>query len=347
MRACVGVAGMLLIVALCAGPLAEATEPSERTVEVAEPVPVKVGEPEQRVETAPQPVQPVAQSRLLQAMELLQRSPSPQPSPPSFEQFFGLERGASRPLVVRATEKELDVAAVAEDMSVMSRILEKALQEKFGEDFASSRLVIGGGSTWALSGFRGVQGIYLEGRGLLFMMRVKFPLLAPPEVKAPEVEEEAADSVWEQSKREVLGVAEPRARLQAESLRLFDTFIPERPSYDAKKVADVEKVLLEALKHASNIRNLNPEDSIAVVLLGGNATGGMRVEAYSQTKGVLEVRGRIQNTYIAYPPSGTVLAGPTQPTVLTVHVKKSDVDAFAQGRLTPEEFGGRATITTY
>ena len=220
----------------------------------------------------------------------------------------------------------------------MSGIFEKALQGKFGEDFASSRLIIGGGSVWALSGFRGIQGIYLEGHGLLFMMRVKFPLVPPPEVETPKVEE-GADSVWEQTKREVLGTGKALAT--------------ERQAYDAKKVTDLEEALLETLKHASNIRNLDPEESIAVVLLGGNATGGPRLDAYSLTKGVrFAVRGRAggkdNGTFITYDsPPGALLTGPRQATVLTVHVRKSDVDAFAEGKLTLDEFRKRATITAY
>ncbi len=336
MKACVGTAVMLLIVAVCVGPLAAATEPLESRVEVAEPVPVEIASPP-ILEPVPVkvgvrvPLETVPPPAVETARSLVASTP---PSLRSFEQFFGLERGASRPLVVRSTQKELDVAAVVEDMSVMSGIFEKALQDKLGQDFASSRLIIGGGSVWALSGFRGIQGIYLEGHGLLFMMRVKFPLLPPPEVEAPKVEE-GADAVWEQTKREVLGTGKALAK--------------ERESYDAKKVADVERILLEALKHASNIRNLDPEESIAVVVLGGNATGGMRIEAYSAAKGVrVERRRRDTRTYITYDsPPGALLTGPRQATVLTVHVRKSDVDAFAEGKLTLDEFRKRATITAY
>ncbi len=327
---------MLLIMAGCVAPLAMAMEPSEARVEVGEPVPVEIASPpileavpvkvgvRAPLETVPPPAVETARSLVV----------STPPSTLGFEQWFGLGRGANRPLVVRSTQKELDVAAVVEDMSVMSGIFEKALQDKLGQDFASSRLIIGGGSVWALSGFRGIQGIYLEGHGLLFMMRVKFPLVPPPEVKAPKVEE-GADSVWEQTKREVLGTGKALAT--------------ERQAYDADKVAILKKILLEALKHASNIRNLHPEESIAVVLLGGNATGGMRIEAYSPARGVrVERRRRDTRTYITHDsPPGALLTGPRQATVLTVHVKKSDVDAFAEGKLTVEEFGGRATITAY
>lgn len=60
------------------------------------------------------------------------------------------------------------------------------------------------------------------------------------------------------------------------------------------------------------------------------------------------VRGKDNRTYITYDsPPGALLSGPRQATVLTVPVRKSDVDAFAQGKLTLDEFAERATITAY
>jgi len=43
----------------------------------------------------------------------------------------------------------------------------------------------------------------------------------------------------------------------------------------------------------------------------------------------------------------TALGSRVQTTVLTVHVKKADVDAFAEDTLTFKDFRDRATIVTY
>ena len=74
----------------------------------------------------------------------------------------------------------------------------------------------------------------------------------------------------------------------------------------------VRDALLEVLKEASNMR-LEPDESIAVVVTGG-------APGYPGTEGG---------------------------TVLTIHVKKRDVDAFAEGDLDPEEFQERATMVLH
>ena len=38
---------------------------------------------------------------------------------------------------------------------------------------------------------------------------------------------------------------------------------------------------------------------------------------------------------------------PSGESVLTIRVKKSDIDSFAKGKLTRDEFHGKATLLTY
>ena len=105
---------------------------------------------------------------------------------------------------------------------------------------------------------------------------------------------------------------------------------PAVRQYDAKKVEKLDAALLEALKEATNIRNLKPDQSIAVAVLGYR---GVVADVYViGGKAVLKRSGGVPEV---------------QRSVLTIHVKKSDVDAFAKGEVTPEEFRGRATVLAY
>ncbi len=104
--------------------------------------------------------------------------------------------------------------------------------------------------------------------------------------------------------------------------------------YDAKKVENLRKKLLETLKHAANIRSLQPEASVAMAVVGPAHTEPSRVILSLETTGGIIVTDRELRTNL-------------QETVLTIRTKKADVDAFAEGKLSFEEFRQRATILAY
>jgi hypothetical protein len=93
--------------------------------------------------------------------------------------------------------------------------------------------------------------------------------------------------------------------------------------------------LLEALKNAANIRGLKPEDSVTVSVTG---------LAQARPKMVSVKNGSIETTRLIAPPPGS---GARSATMMTIRVKKSDVDALAKGSLNFDEFRKRARITTY
>jgi len=254
----------------------------------------------------------------------------------------------SRTVVVPAGELETaDLDAILEDMNVMSRILDKALSGKLGEDYASpppGRLVA------ALTGSAGAQGIYLEGYGALFMLQVKFPLLPPPAPQAakPEPEEK---SVWEETKRELYEPWRVRPILPGGPGMRADRVTIRSREYDAQKVENLKGALFEALKEAGHIRKLKPDDFVVLVVSGG---GGPAVRVAVRGGVILAPGpgGLLRPTL--GPPGmtpgisslgGTSLGG--QATLLTIRAKKSDVDAFAQDKVSLPEFQKRARVLTY
>lgn len=216
--------------------------------------------------------------------------------------------GFGRTLVVPAGQaKWADLAPIAKDMGIMSRIFDKNLSKEFGDDFQRSfgNVLFYGGTT--------AQGVYLEGYGVLFLLRVRFPVAAaPPQEEV--VERPAVDTVWVDVEQELFGKGVP--------------------NYDATKVENLQKTVLETLKHAANIRNLKPEESIAVAVLGDALSGDSRISAVT-------LGGH------PYSLAGRALGDETSGTVLTVHVKRADVDAFARGQLSFEDFRQQATILAY
>jgi len=116
--------------------------------------------------------------------------------------------------------------------------------------------------------------------------------------------------------------------------------------YSAEKVSNLKNALIEALKDATNIRNLKSDDSITVCVFGGSTLPGNSRAHTQMLPGLPGVTGY----------AGTAMAGQTpfgrvrlvmRGTVLTIRAKKSDVDAFAKGKLNLDEFRKKTSLTTY
>ncbi len=310
-------------------------------------------------------------------------------------------RGTAPPLVIPSGKTDpADLAAIVEDLAVMSRLLGKALERDLPKDYRQpptpgSRIIFYPDYE-RIRPQQGPQPVYLQGYGALFVTSIKFPLVSPPTQKHEEDKEEA-DSAWERARREVYGPPElPRPSG------------PAGPTYDAEKVEALKRTLLAALKHASNMRGLKPDESVAIAVLGG-ATPGRGVQdpvsgLFSGSGMFLGVPGYAVEgggfgggggglgggfggppilskvPVLKRVPKGPVVPGtavppgylppeampgymgdrviddfgpragigvPGQRTVLTVHVTKADVDAYAEGKLDSAGFREKATITAY
>lgn len=235
--------------------------------------------------------------------------------------------GAAPALVVSPARAEAgEVAQVEEDLAVMSRILEKAVGRASGRE--GPRSVLGINLSNPLAS-RQLQSLYLEGYGVLFVLNVRYPLLAGP-AKEEGKEEKPQDTTWEQTKRELFGGGQTSVGLNALLTIDTDRTVEE---YDAGKVESLKKGLVEALKNGANIRHLKDDDSLAVVVLGPPAGQPTRGEARSES-------GRSSRRAQATPAGARL-------TTLAIRAKKSEVDAFAQGKLTAEEFARKSAIALY
>jgi hypothetical protein len=227
--------------------------------------------------------------------------------------------------------------ALTEDLTVMTRVLRKALGPHthaagggyYGEEHGVLAPLFDG---------RRPESIYLEGFGALFVLDVPFAL-TEPEPRKPELREQPEeDSLWEQARREVTGHGALHPGMGMETpggmgkLRLpgyGGGFSEEQPRPDRKTVDRLIEVLLQALRHASNIRGLGPDESLAVVLLGPPPPRAIKL-----TKG----------PYGAAYAEDLLELGKGRATTLTVRVKKAHVDALAEGEMSEEEFREHATV---
>lgn len=235
--------------------------------------------------------------------------------------------GVPRSLVLPSADmKEGEADRLSEDLEVMSRILEKAANSG-----PEARLWIGG--VFGAGGGRNPDAFYLEGFGALFLLRVDFPLLAPPAAK-PAAEPDEADRVWEATRRELKG---DEGRGGDRVGRTDRAGIPRGVGGirrgTGRRVEDGFGSGLETRPEPDRPEGRGDGGGFGAGTFGGRGrtegegrwTAGARGRHRSLGQGPDTVRG-----------TGSML---------TLRAKKGDIDAFAKGDLTVEDFGKKVRET--
>ena len=231
-----------------------------------------------------------------------------------------------------------------EDLNVMSRIVEKATQSEptRGPRAMGIDLVFGpGGSP--------VRSLYLDGYGALFMVDVNFPLLPLPSIETNLLEnaKPAPASSWEQARQELYGAPRPPEPV------LGIGWTPEdraEQAYDADKVDRLRQSLFEAIKNATNIRQLPADESVTISVIGSPvALSDVRVlrEKRSRPSSAAPDRleARLEEIVVTRELKGNLVD--ITRAIMTLQAKKADIDRFAQGEITLEQFRELARTQTY
>jgi len=238
--------------------------------------------------------------------------------------------GGGAVLVIPAAELRVeDLATITEDMSIMSRIFDNKLSQAHLTTGRASLFV--GFAPFSGHNSGTIEAIFLEDYGALFLMKVNVLLSPPPEApEEKETEEEDTDPLWTQMRQEIYAPEEANRRRRT----------GERPEekYDAEKVEELKETLIKTLKHAANIRALKPDESVVLTVIGkagqpaASATGRLLREDYDSRYIISTSR------------DGT---GSFSPTVLTIRAKKADIDDFANGTLSFDQFSQKILLLSY
>ena len=256
------------------------------------------------------------------------------------------------PLVIEFTQADdATHGEMEEDLSVMTRVIEKSLEEGLGDDVPPDRMGI---RMWATYGGRSIRAMHLEGFGALFMIKVNVPVLGPSPVEKKEPVP-AGDSEWERARQEIYGLNSPDAERW--------TATPG-PEYNAAEVEVLKKTLLQALKNGSHIRHLKAEEFIGITVFGAplpapgqsnrRATNSLEPSRPTVTVGGASAAAATveEANPAAQPRTKPQLAANTtrasqQGTVLTLRVRKADADEFSKGTIDFEAFQKKTTMNAY
>jgi hypothetical protein len=253
------------------------------------------------------------------------------PVPPHLFKSDGFYLGkAARPLIIQSSDPDSKAYAnLEEDLSVMYRILSKARGQEDENPFSSRLEDI----TLRASGSVGARNLYVEGHGAIFMMAVRFPLVAPEtEEERPKPKETTSDE-WERAKTEI----STRNSFEVNLDRIVKISSAVEP-YDSHKVEKLTSSIVESLKNGTHIRNLKADEFVTVVVFGPeSATKRSTIEKVEQEEGS-KARRKMRAEEIS---------GGRSESTMTIRAKKSDIDDFAKGRLNADAFRKKAKILVY
>jgi hypothetical protein len=291
--------------------------------------------------------------------------PAPGPAKPAENAPVIVPSAGANVLVIPTTDVVPQrFAQTAEDMQVMLQVLREKLTEP---QMIRGTLIEYGDFFSDLD--RSAQVFHLQGHAVMFVIRVDFPLLPPGAAPAKEEEAEpgpgTVDLVWQRA----------RQRLYSPMSTAAPGGLPAQTAGAAFE--RVKETLLQSLKHAANIRNVGPDELIVLTVISQAPAGGPRVPvssggSFSNRGGAWFEGGSYSTSSASFGPAGGSTyadsktysrgsnagpgrvgrmpgdAAPGAPTtVLTIQATKGDIDVFAKGGLSFEQFQQRVKTFTY
>ncbi len=243
--------------------------------------------------------------------------------------LFSNSKGDSiPPVMIRFSPPDAKTSAgLEEDLFVMARVISRTLERAEG-DKVSYKL----GVPMLLTGSgRSVRPMYIEGLGPLFMIKVSFPLLPPPKPEAKTARKAEVNTEWDEAHRDVFATPDAWAE---DSDRASNS--------NEEPVELLKRELLGALKNATHMRGLKPDEFVNIAVFGHAPPVRIKSISYPASG---EVGIGLPAASVAYEKGGA--ANAAKGSVLTLRAKKSDIDSFATGKLDAAAFKAKVTMTTY
>ena len=245
--------------------------------------------------------------------------------------FFSSGR-AGRTLIIQSSDPDAKTYAnLEEDLNVMYQILSKTRKRDDGSGFQTRLEDI----TLRASGLNSVKSMYIENYGAIFMLGVRFPLVAPQGKEEQPKQKDTTSEEWDNARKELYS---SRNKFEVDFDDIFRKLGPEAEEYDSQKVEDLTVGILEALKNGTHIRNLKSDEFITVAVLGAPSGAVRSVVEKDDDDGKVKRKTRVENVR-----SGSGVGEST----MTIRAKRSDIDDFAKSKLALDAFRKKAKILVY
>ncbi|MCC7374167.1 MAG: hypothetical protein IT581_05905 [Verrucomicrobiales bacterium] len=245
--------------------------------------------------------------------------------------------GAPWALVLPGDRLNADQAEqMTEDLAVMTKILRKAARPGDGDpgDWRGGPALAG-----LMPGGLGPDAFYLDGFGALFLISVDFPLVGPKE-ETGQREEPVTDETWEQTRRELRDGGDPFGKGFRVNNRPGEAAAVYRPD----RVNALRESLIDALKHATHVGAVPPDETIAVAVFcppARNASSAATYRHRTRSPGSQDDEVVWQSGPGPGPDSARLPGS-----VMGLRVRKGDIDAFAKGKMDRETFVKKVQIST-
>jgi hypothetical protein len=226
----------------------------------------------------------------------------------------------------------------AEDLNIMSFLLSQTLEHMSGNDADDYKLGI---PILLKGGGRSVEASYIEGFGAVFNVKVNFPLLASIEKETPKNTENPSD--WERARQALAGTGAPSALAWA-----GNPFEQGQP-YDAHQIEALKHKVIEVLRNASNLRHVQPNESI-VVVFNGRPSEPDRTGGDSSITTDTASSPEDQATEAGHRAASVARGSNQQPeraTIMTIRIIKGNADSFAKKQMSEDKFLHAVEVTTY
>lgn len=228
-----------------------------------------------------------------------------------------------------------------EDLAIMSRILGKVVDGAIGGSDGPQRRAMG------IPIFRNLgpgspRNIYIEGHGVVFLLDINMPLKPTPSSGDSKANAPARQSEWESARKELFGGDSQNADVltgrhkSPGTPNWFGLGADGAARYDAGKAEKLRADLVEAVKHASNIRGLKPGEAVTLVIRGPVATVKER-----------EVKSVDQDGEVTVSEDVLIVGGEAPKVSMVISVQQELAAAYAQGKASLEDLKAGARVTVY
>jgi hypothetical protein len=250
---------------------------------------------------------------------------------------------STRSLIVpRDPADAKNINETEEDMSVMARILEKAVSSKRQK---SERT--GSATGWTIGGFSAnPRNLFVDGFGALFFLNVTYPLL-PPATKEETTESKSeSDSEWKRVHDELYS---PQGSSSSFNFNFtpFDSgsyvYSTGGPAeeYDEDRVTELKENLTAALKNASHIRRLKGDETVTVIVTGRSPASARKVTTRRSQNG--SSTSSSSSSWLTTSRSGSQAPAAR----LIIRAKRSDIESFQKDKLSADDFRKKVTMFLY